>query len=159
VARDVLDAVDRDDAIARATRPDRAGGYSYLCAFADGDAAVIETTATRAAVLDVDTHTNHALDPGVAAAACEPSAGSRSRLRRANELAMRVEPTVEGVRDLLADHGAEGQDICVHPEPSDGDEGATILFAMICEPATGTMWLTDGHPCTAPLERASLETA
>src|SRR5262245_23998658 len=37
VARDVLDASDRDDAIARATRPDRAGGYSYLCAFADGD--------------------------------------------------------------------------------------------------------------------------
>ena len=115
--------------------------------------ALIETTATTAAELDHTVHTNHALDPVVADASCEPSAGSRSRLTRARTLAAAAQPSVEGMADLLADHEAEGQDICVHPDPALGDEGSTILFAMICEPDTRSMWLTSGHPCTSPFER------
>ena len=33
LGRDGVEAVDRDDAVRRATRPDRAGGYSYTYAF------------------------------------------------------------------------------------------------------------------------------
>ena len=157
VARELLDARDRDDAYARASHAGRAGGYSYLCAFPHGDACVIETTATTSARLDITEHTNHALDPTVAAAACDPSGGSRSRLARARVLAAAADPTVEGMAGLLADHGASGQDICVHPDPAEGDEGATILFAMICEPDTRSMWLAAGHPCTAPLERVGFD--
>jgi isopenicillin-N N-acyltransferase like protein len=153
VAREVLEARDRDDAFARAGRAGRAGGYSYLCAFPGGDACVIESTATTAAQLDVVHHTNHALDPAVAAAACTPSAGSRSRLARARVLAASTPPTLAGMAGLLADHGAEGQDICVHPDPAEGDDGSTILFAMVCEPETRSLWLTSGHPCTSPFER------
>ena len=69
VARDVLDARDRTDAVARATRDGRAGGYSYLCAFPSRDTFAIESTATTAAVLEVREHTNHALDSSGAAAA------------------------------------------------------------------------------------------
>ena len=157
VARDVLDAHDPDDATARATRAGRAGGYSYLAAFPGGRAFAIETTATREAVIATHVHTNHAFDAVVGASACEASPGSRSRLARVSALAEAAaasgpEPTVAVMRSILADHGAEGQDICVHPDPADGDEGATILFAMICEPETRTMWVAPGHPCTTSFE-------
>ena len=156
VARDVLDARDRTDAVARATRDDRAGGYSYLCAFPGGDAFAIESTATTAAVLEVREHTNHALDPSVAAAAIPPSEGSRSRLARARELGPAVAPTVEGLASVLADHDATGDAICAHPDPRDGEEGSTILFAMICEPETRTMWVAPGHACTGTFERFAI---
>jgi isopenicillin-N N-acyltransferase-like protein len=153
VARGVLEARDRDDALARADLACRAAGYSYLCAFSGGDACVIESTASTVSRLDVTQHTNHALDPTVGAAACEPSAGSRSRLARAQALAGSASPTVEGMAGLLGDHGGESQDICVHPDRDEGDEGSTILFAMICEPESRSMWLAGGHPCTTPFER------
>ena len=66
VARDVLDARDPGDAVRRATRSGRAGGYSYLAAFPGGRALAVETTATTGAVVDTDVHTNHALDGIVA---------------------------------------------------------------------------------------------
>jgi isopenicillin-N N-acyltransferase-like protein len=153
VARRLLDARDRDDALDRARLEGRAGGYSYLCAFPGGDACVIESTATTASLLEVTAHTNHALDPAVAATTCEPSDGSRSRLTRARVLTSTAPPTVDGVAGLLADHAGEGQDICVHPDPAQGDEGSTILFAMICETETRSMWLAPGHPCSADFQR------
>ncbi len=153
VARNVLDSRDLKDAFARATPEGRAGGYSYLCAFPGGQTCAIETTATTAAYLSVTEHTNHAIDATVAAASCDPSEGSRSRLARARALAGVTAPTVDGMIGLLSDHAAEGQDICVHPEPAQGDEGATILFAMVCEPETRSLWLAPGHPCSAEVER------
>lgn len=153
VARDLLEARDSADAFARAMRPGRAGGYSHLCAFPDGTACAIESTATTAAQLRVTEHTNHALDPTVAAMTCAPSNGSRSRLARARTLAASTSPTVKGMAALLADHNAEGDDICIHPNPSLGEEESTVLFAMICESETATMWLSTGHPCITPFER------
>ncbi len=157
VARDVLDSRDLRDAFARATPERRAGGYSYLCAFPGGGTRAIETTATTAACLAVTEHTNHAIDATVASVSCDPSEGSRSRLAKAQSLAATCSPTREGMVGLLADHGADGQDICVHPDPADGDEGATILFAMICEPETLSLWLAPGHPCTGSFERFTLD--
>lgn len=159
VARGLLDAHDPADALDRATPEGRAGGYSYLCAFPGGDACVIETTATTAARLDLTVHTNHSLDPTVAEMACAPSAGSRSRLARAQTLSETATATVKGMTTLLADHAAEGQHICVHPDPDEGDEASTILFAMVCESETRSMWLARGHPCTAPFERFTLDQA
>jgi isopenicillin-N N-acyltransferase like protein len=156
VCRDVLDARDRDDLIARATRSGRAGGYSYLAAFPGGDAFVLETTATAEAIVDVDVHTNHALDPGVAAVACAAADGSQSRLGRARALASEADATVEGMRAILGDHGADGQNICAHPDPTEGDEGSTILFAMICESETRSLWVAPGHACTARFESYSI---
>ena len=153
VAREVLTARDANEAFVRASVDGRAGGYSYLCAFPDGHAFVIESTATTASQLNVRVHTNHALDSTVKASACSPSSGSQSRLDRAHALATAVDPTLEGMSGLLADHAAEGQNICEHPDPADGDEGSTILFAMICEPKSRSMWLANGHPCTADFER------
>ena len=157
VARDLLEARDPDDAFNRASVDGRAGGYSYLCAFPGGRTCTIETTATTTARLAATEHTNHALDEAVAAASCAPSEGSRSRLARAQSLAASCAPSLEGMAGLLADHGAGEQDICVHPDPADGDEGATIMFAMICESETRSLWLAPGHPCTASFERFTLD--
>ena len=68
VARDILDGsrVDAADATARATRPGRAVGYACRLAFPDGEGRVVETTATRDALMAANVHTNHALDPSVA---------------------------------------------------------------------------------------------
>jgi hypothetical protein len=153
VARELLDAADPQDAFDRARLADRAGGYSYLCAFPGGDTCAIETTATTAARLPLTAHTNHALDAQVSGASCEPSAGSRSRLTRARELETSVDRTLDGLLGLLSDHGATDQQICVHPNPDDRDEGSTILFAMVCEPETRSMWLAPGHPCNTVVER------
>lgn len=153
VARELLDAKDPHDAYDRACLADRAGGYSYLCAFPGGDTCVIETTATTAARLALTAHTNHALDAEVSSASCEPSTGSQSRLARARELEASADPTLDGILGLLSDHGAADQQICVHPKPEDGDEGSTILFAMVCEPETKSMWLAPGHPCETVAER------
>ena len=66
LGRDGVEAVDRADAIRRATRPHRAGGYSYMYAFRGGDAFTLEVTATRDALVECAAHTNHALDGAVA---------------------------------------------------------------------------------------------
>ena len=49
-----------------------------------------------------------------------PSDGSLSRFARACALADRRPPqTADDVMRMLGDHGAEGQDICVHPDPTE----------------------------------------
>jgi isopenicillin-N N-acyltransferase-like protein len=153
VARRLLEAANREEAFSLATARERAGGYSYLCAFPGGDHCAIETTATTAALLNVGVHTNHALDSSVAAVACDASPGSRSRLARARERARTATVSLDGMAAVLADHSGGAQDICVHPELVLGDEASTILFSMICEPQTQSMWLTAGHPCASVFVR------
>ena len=157
VARDVLDARDAADATARATRPGRAGGYTYQLAFPDGESRVVETTATRDAVMAANVHTNHALDPSVAEVTFPAAPGSLGRYERAASLVETAEPTMAGVVAILADHEAQPQSICVHPDPADGDEGSTILFAMVAEPARRSLTIASGHACTGEFETFSLD--
>ncbi len=152
IARDVLDARDAADAVARATRSGRAGGYSYQLAFPTEAPRTIETTATRQASFEGSAHTNHALDATVADVTFPPSPGSLGRYVRAVALRDRVEPTVAGLISILADHEADPQHICVHPDQADGDEGSTILFAMVAEPAQRTLTIASGHACTGTFE-------
>ena len=84
LGRDGIGAIDRADALRRATRPSRAGGYTYAYAFRGGDAFLLEVTATRDGLVDGPAHANHALDPAVAEVAAAPSDGSRSRQARAD---------------------------------------------------------------------------
>ena len=157
VARDVLDARDAIDAVARATRSGRAGGYTYQLAFADAATRAVETTGSRDAVIATRVHTNHAIDPGVAAVTFPPSAGSLGRHARATALLDGAEPTMAGVIAILADHEAQPQSICVHPDPADGDEGATVLFAMVVEPARRALTIASGHACTGSFETFLLD--
>jgi isopenicillin-N N-acyltransferase-like protein len=148
LGRDGVEAVDRADAVHRATRPHRAGGYSYMYAFRGGDAFILEVTAGRHGLVDGGVHTNHALDPDVAAATGQASPNSLSRFARAAELVRERPPqTAQDLMRILADHGADGQHICAHPDPAEGDEGSAIQFGMVCDVEAGTMWLAVGQPC------------
>jgi isopenicillin-N N-acyltransferase-like protein len=157
VARDVLDARDATEARARATRPGRAGGYSYLLAFPDGEARVVETTGSRHATMALNVHTNHAVDPSVAEVTFPASPGSLGRYARAASLVETTEATMAGVVGILADHEAAPQSICVHPDPAEGDEGSTILFAMVAEPVRRSLTIASGHACTGVFETFYLD--
>ncbi len=53
---------------------------------------------------------------------------------------------------ILADHDGAPESICAHPDPADGDEASTILFAMVAEPAQRTLTIASGHACTGTFE-------
>jgi len=158
VARKALDARDREEAWATVTMPERAGGYTYCYAFPDGETALFETTGTTAADLHETTHSNHALDGAVATVCPTGSEGSRSRLARMRELTGdREQWTVPDACALLRDHGADGQDICVHPDPLEGPEASAIMFGMVADVASRTLWVAPGNPCTNAFEPHALD--
>ena len=159
VARRGLEARDRNEAWRTVTMAERAGGYTWCYAFGDGRTAMFETTATTAADLeDATTHTNHALDDSVRAACPAGSDGSHSRLARIRALTEDRETwTVEEACELLRDHGAQGQDICVHPDPAEGPDASAIMFGMVADVANRTLWVAPDNPCVNPFEPFALD--
>jgi len=169
-SRHALEAVDRSDAIRRASLPGRAGGYAYLFAFrggralADvqgrvrGDAFVIETTGRRHAVVEgPGPHTNHYLSPELVEVGSEPSPGSRARLERLRELLVEAPPqTPEEAMRVLADHGSSPEAICVHAAPALGDEAGAVIFSMVCDVEEGRMWVAPGNPCESAYQEVDL---
>jgi isopenicillin-N N-acyltransferase-like protein len=149
VSRSALEARDRADAIRRAAVPGRAGGYGHVYAFAGGDTFVVETTAAQHRVHpEAHVHTNHYLDPDLAAMAPAPSDGSRARLDRLTQLLDERRPSdPESVMDILRDHGSSPQAICLHPDPEEGDEASAVLFSMVTDVEARRMWVAPGNPC------------
>jgi isopenicillin-N N-acyltransferase-like protein len=158
VSRNTLEAMDRADAIARAGLPTRAGGYGHTFAFAGGETVAIETTRGRLATLDGEpVHTNHYLDPELAALGPDPAEGSLARLTRLRELlAERAPQSVPEVMDILRDHGSAPQAICLHPDPAEGDEASAVMFSMVVELEERRMWVAPGNPCQNDYEELDL---
>lgn len=158
VSRYALESMDRGDAIARAGLPTRAGGYGHTFAFAGGDAFAVETTRAQLAVLEGPAvHTNHYLDPGLAALGPDPSEGSLARRARLEQLlAERSPQTVPEVMDILRDHGSSPQAICLHPDPDEGDEASALMFSMVADLEEGRMWVAPGNPCENAYEEVDL---
>ena len=158
VSRRSLEASGRADAIARTTFPDRAGGYGHVFAFPGGDTFVVETTASRHAVLEgPGPHTNHYLDPSLAELAPEPSAGSLSRYARLVEaIAERKPATPEDLMSIMADHEGSAQNEFLPPEQDEGDDASAVLFSLVCDVEAGRMWVAAGNPRTAPFEEIDL---
>ena len=148
VSRSSLEARTRADAIARAAMPGRAGGYGHVYALPD-DAFTIETTAREHRVLThAGAHTNHYQDPDLAKLAPPPSAGSLARLTRLEELlAERPPARVEELMEVMRDHESAPQAICLHPDPSEGDEASAVMFSMVADVDAKRMWVTAGNPC------------
>ncbi len=149
VSRSSLEARDRADAIRRAAVTGRAGGYGHVYAFAGGDTFVVETTATQHRVHpEADVHTNHYIDPDLAAMAPAPSEGSRARFDRLTQLLEERRPTEpEDVMEILRDHNSSPQAICLHPDPAEGDEASAVMFSMVADVEAGRMWVAPGAPC------------
>lgn len=159
VSRHSLEAADRADAIERAGLDGRAGGYGHTFAFAGGDAFVVETTGERVAVVDGSPaiHTNHYLDPELAAIGPAPSEGSLARRERLRQLLTERPPQgVADVMEILRDHGSAPQAICLHPDPEEGDEASAVMFSMVAELEAGRMWVAPGNPCETEYEEVDL---
>jgi hypothetical protein len=92
-------------------------------------------------------------------AACPAgSDGSHSRLARVRELtAGRETWTVAEACELLRDHGAGGQDICVHPDPAEGPEASAIMFGMVADISNRTLWVAPDNPCVNAFEPFALD--
>ncbi len=158
VSRYALEANGREDALRRSSLSPRSGGYAYGYAFRGGDAFTVETTGTRAAIVDgPGGHTNHYLDPDLATTGDAPSPGSEGRLRRLRALlAERTPTTPEDVMAVLADHADGSERICLHADPEVGEESDAVLFSMVCDLEAQRMWVALGNPCTAPFEEVDL---
>jgi isopenicillin-N N-acyltransferase-like protein len=158
VSRSSLEARDRADAIARAAMAGRAGGYGHVYAFAGGDAFTVETSGRRHALLDAaGPHTNHYLDPELAAIAPEASEGSRARLARLRELLAERPPAApEDLMEIMRDHRSAPQAICLHPDPDEGDEASAVMFSMVAHAESKRMWVAAGNPCEHPYVEVDL---
>ena len=143
----------------------RASGHNYVGAAATGERWNIETTATRFALVDIDTptyaHANHYLaedlrpleEPGL------DRASSQHRLSRLSaRLAEHGAPfTPEVLRRVLADHdGGEELCICRHGQPGDRHSARSCAF-VVADPAGAALWVTVGPPCQGSLTRVSLK--
>jgi isopenicillin-N N-acyltransferase like protein len=148
VSRSSLEARDRHDAIARAALPGRAGGYGYVFAFADGDCFTVETSGREHRVLDGDApHTNH-YRSDLAELAPAPSEGSLARLARLEQLIQERSPAhPDDVMEIMRDHDSAPQAICLHPDPTEGDEASACMFSMVADLSARRMWVALGNPC------------
>lgn len=157
VSRLALQAADLDDHVRRAAIDGRSGGYAYVVAASGGRTRIVETSARGHAVLEgPGGHTNHYLNPELAARG-DTSAGSTGRLARLRTLmAERELRTPEDAMEILRDHEGEPQAICLHPDPADGDEASSVLFSMVCHLEDRRMWVAAGNPCTAPYEEIDI---
>lgn len=158
VSRHALEANGREDALRRTSISPRSGGYAYGYAFRGGDAFTVETTGTRATIVDgPGGHTNHYLDPDLATIGDTPSPGSEGRLRRLRALlAERTPTTPEDVMAVLADHAGGSERICLHTDPDVGEESDAVLFSMVCDLEAPRMWVALGNPCVTPFEEVDL---
>jgi hypothetical protein len=126
--------------------------------FRGGDAFTVETTARRGSLLSgPGPHTNHYLDPALAAASRPPSAGSAARYARLLELIEDRRPdTAEKVMEILKDHKRQPHAICLHPDERAGEDADAVLFSMVCDLEASRMWVALGNPCVTPYEEIDL---
>ncbi len=154
VSRHTLDALDPEDAAARASLPGRAGGYGYVAGGRSGGMIRIETTATREATIDgPGVHTNHYLTPELAEMAPAPSPGSVRRYEAVTDALTRRSPSKpEDAMEILRDVDSVYE---LTSEDAPDDEEA-IVYSMVCELESGRMWCALGDPKTTAYEEVEL---
>jgi isopenicillin-N N-acyltransferase-like protein len=155
ISRSSLEARDRADAVARAAMPGRAGGYGHVYAMRDG-CFTLETSGRDHRVLDgPGPHTNH-YRSDLASLAPEPSEGSLARHARLTQLLETRPQTPEDLMEIMRDHDSEPQSVCLHPDPSEGEEASACLFSMVADVSDLRMWVAGGNPCTNPYQEIDL---
>jgi isopenicillin-N N-acyltransferase-like protein len=159
--RAMLDAENISDAYAALQRGFRSSSANYLLAHVDGLAVDIE-----AAPGDFDelyltfpsdgvlVHTNHFVSPRFSGrdVGLWVMPDSPFRLARiTSAVAERGSLSIDTFREALADHANHPSGVCCHPDPRFDrlDQGTTVA-SILMDLDTATMWVADGHPCTAP---------
>jgi isopenicillin-N N-acyltransferase-like protein len=131
------------------------GGRAYVLADASSDLAVVEV-APDVGLRDTTgtglVHTNHGLDAHVAARESaslveEVYPSTHRRLERARALLGSAEPSVAGVKSVLADHHHRPFSICRHETPC---EPTITAASVVLDCATRTAHYALGNPCKQP---------
>lgn len=156
-----LAARTHSEAVQAIVEAPRASGHNYYVADGEGHCCNIETTATRATLLNptgpVYVHANHYTATDLLPLAAPLGEGATSPYREArlrHLLAEAPKPlTPERIRECLADHGNGGASVCVHPRTPDGGKTCAVV---ILSPQTREMWVRVGNPCAGPLFRYAL---
>lgn len=161
--RAILDCETVAEALAALQRERRSSSANYLVVHEDGSALDVEAAPgdySRLFLVHPDgpyLHTNHFLSSrfdgrDVSLWAYPDSPVRLGRARSASR--GRVQLDVEWAMATMADHAGFPDSVCRHPNPhhSPGERGATVA-SVIMEPASRTMWLADGQPCTRPFRR------
>jgi isopenicillin-N N-acyltransferase-like protein len=141
----------------------RCSSCNHMLADRDGDLADVEATPQGIVELRGDrgvlTHTNHCLDPDLAArdSYARDKPDTLARGARSDALAGRGPLDEAAMRAILADHTSAPKGICRHPQPElpFAEQGATIA-SLIFDLTAGTLDLADGEPCETHYRRLQL---
>jgi isopenicillin-N N-acyltransferase-like protein len=162
--RGVLDAENISDAYAVLQRGYRSSSANYLVAHADGLAVDIEGAPGDFDDLylsfpedGVLLHTNHFLSARFTGRDVGLWVMNDSPFRLARIAAATSVPgplSLDTFRSLLGDHANFPSGVCCHPDDRFDrlDQGTTVA-SILMDLDTTTMWVADGHPCTAPFRR------
>ena len=146
--------------------PFRASSGNYLIASSEGRSVDLEAApggpdmVARSAGPRL-VHTNHFLRsdaPFEDTAVHEPGSTSRHRLSAASRsLEGFPRCDIEGILTVLRDHDGRPGSVCKHRNPSleVWDDSVTVA-AMAADLTEGTVWISQGPPCEAPLDAFSL---
>jgi isopenicillin-N N-acyltransferase like protein len=162
--RALHDADNLADGMRALGRMERSSSANYLLAHEDGLAVDIEAAPGGVGELfpgypsdGVILHANHFINPGFRG--CDVGLvampDSVVRFMRGRQLvADRSGPLDRAFFEaLLADHAGYPLSVCSHPDPRvPAVERTMSVAAVIMEPATRRLWITDGNPCGAPFE-------
>jgi isopenicillin-N N-acyltransferase-like protein len=161
ILRKILSSASFDEARDAVTDPVRASSANYLIASRDGRALDLEVApggleqvhpseGTRLA------HANHFLRPSRAGfkdlERFDDSSTSVARQVAADAwIGATGEPSMDDVLEALRDHSAP---VCQHAAGDVAPEAAYETIAAVAMDLTaGTLWITEGPPCTAATER------
>lgn len=156
--RAILDCETVSESLATLQRGLRSSSANYLVAHEDGSALDVEAAPgdySRLFLVDPSgpyLHTNHFLSSRFDGRDVSLWAMPDSPVRLGRVKAASRGPTpLDGQRmmALMADHAGYPDSVCCHPNQHHAptEQGATIA-SVVMEPASRTMWLADGQPCT-----------
>lgn len=165
--RAILDSETASDALVALTRAPRASSANYIVA---QDSVVLDIEAAPGDLSqvflshpdgDLLLHTNHFVSPAadVTDVAMQVMPDSPFRLVRLRQLVADTDRPLDpdALAAMLSDHDTFPLGVCCHPDPRphQGPDYRTVA-TVIAEPASHTLWIADGNPCEAPLQRFDL---
>jgi isopenicillin-N N-acyltransferase-like protein len=106
-------------------------------------------------------HANHFVDQAAAGVEEPPNPRrhhSEHRHARLDSILRSAAPmTRYSLMELLRDHDGHPNSVCRHPdEEVPVDQRVLTVCAVIMEPGSGRMWITEGPPCEAEFEEYQL---
>jgi isopenicillin-N N-acyltransferase-like protein len=163
--RAILDCTTVTEGLAVLQSGVRSSSANYLIAHSSGAVLSIEASPgdfTRLYPLFPDDgmllHTNHFLSPQLHPTDLSLWAmpDSAVRLQRLTAGVQRHDGpvTLDGFRDLLADHADYPFGVCSHPDPRlPACEQAATIASVLMDLTARHIWVTAGNPCQAPYQR------